>query len=159
MIYFRQPNTNIGYVCMCQIFISSGAGALFMCGEIAVMSVAEHGDIATLLALVSLSVSLGYSIGSAISGGIWANTLPEQLGLWLPDYAQGNLTEIYGSLDVQLSYPVGDPVRDAIVKAYVVTQERMCIAGTACFTIGFIAVAIWKDIKVKDIRQVRGTVF
>jgi hypothetical protein len=76
------------------------------------MSVAEHADIATFLALVAISDCLGSAIGSAISGGIWENTLPEQLGLWLPNYAQGNLTEIYGSLDVQLSYPVGDPVRN-----------------------------------------------
>jgi len=159
MIYFQHPDKNLGYVCMCQIFISFGGGTLYTCGDRAVMSVAKHADIATFLALVVSSLCIGYGIGSSISGVIWVNTLPEQLALWLPDYAQGNLTDIYGSLDVQLSYPVGDPVRDAIVKAYGVTQQRMCIAGTVCFAVGFFAVGMWKDIKVKDIKQVKGTTF
>jgi hypothetical protein len=60
---------------------------------------------------------------------------------------------------VQLSYPMGDPVRDPIVKSYGVVQQRMCIAGTAIFALGFIAVAMWKDTRVKDIRQVKGMIF
>jgi predicted MFS family arabinose efflux permease len=88
MIHFRQPGTNIGYICMCQVFISFGAGALYICGEMAVMSVAHHRDIATLLVLPNISISIGLALGSSISGGIWANTLPHQLALWLPDYAQ-----------------------------------------------------------------------
>lgn len=159
MIHFRHPNTNVGYVCMCQVLISFGGGALYICGEVAAMSLAKHGDIAALLALLGLSFSIGSAIGSSVSGGIWAHTLPEQLAVWLPDYAQANLTDIYGGLDVQLSYPLGNPVRDAIIRAYGVTQRRMCIAGTAFFAIGFIAVAMWKNVNVKNIRQIKGTIF
>jgi hypothetical protein len=159
MIHFRHPNTNVGYVCMCQVLISFGGGALYICGEVAAMSLAKHRDIAALLALLGLSFSIGSAIGSSVSGGIWAHTLPGQLAVWLPDYAQANLTDIYGGLDVQLSYPLGNPVRDAIIRAYGVTQRRMYIAGTAFFAIGFIAVAMWKDVNVKNIRQIKGTIF
>lgn len=159
MIYFRQPDQSIGYVVMCQIFIAFAGGTLVICEEMAVMAVAKHGQVAGLLALLSLASSVGAGIGSAVSGAIWSNTLYDQLLKRLPAETLDMAADIYESLDVQLSYPIGDPTRDAIIAAYGVTQQRMCIAGTSVLALGYVGVAMWKDVKVTDIKQVKGTVF
>jgi predicted MFS family arabinose efflux permease len=158
MIHFRQPDVNIGYVVMCQIFIAFAGGTLVICEQMAVMAVAEHGQVAALLALLSLSASIGAGIGSSVSGAIWTNTLPSQLLKLLPDEAKDLYMDIYGDLEIQLSYEIGSPVRDAIMQAYGVTQQRMCIAGTSVLALAFVAVALWKDVNVKTIKQVKGVV-
>jgi MFS family permease len=159
MIHFRQPNTGIGYVVMCQIFIAFAGGTLVICEQMAVMAVAEHSQVAALLALLSLSSSIGAGIGSAVSGAIWGNTLYAKLLELLPADALDMADAIYGDLETQLSYPMGDPVRTAINEAYGITQQRMCIAGTAVLALGYVGVAMWKDVRVKDFKQVKGTVF
>lgn len=158
MIHFRQPSTSIGYICMCQIFIAVAGGTLVICEQMAVMAVAEHGQVAALLAVPALSASVGGGIGSSISGAIWTNTIPARLAEYLPASAQPDLMNIYGDITTQLSYPRGEPVRDAIAQAYSDAQQRMCIAGTAVMVLAFIGVAMWKDVKVTDFRQVKGRV-
>lgn len=159
MIHFRQPDTNIGYVVMCQIFIAFAGGTLVICEEMAVMAVAKHGQVAPLLALLALASSVGGAIGSAVSGAIWTNTLYSKLLEYLPAETIDMAADIYGDLDLQLSYPMGDPTRTAIIKAYGVAQQRMCIAGTAVLALGYVGVFMWKNVKVSDIKQVKGTVF
>jgi len=159
MIYFRQPNTNIGYVVMCQIFVALSSGTLVVCVEMAVMAVAQHGQIAALIALISLAANIGGAVGSAVSGAIWTNTLPRYLALYLPESAQGELDAIYGSLDVQLSHAVGGEVRNAIVRAYGVAQQRMCIAGTSVLVSNLAWVYMWKNVRVSEVEQVKGTVW
>jgi MFS family permease len=159
MIYFRQPNTDVGYVIMCQIFIAFGGGTLVVTEQMAVMAVAKHGQVASLLALLSLASSVGAGIGSAVSGAIWQNTVLSGLLELLPADAQDMAMDIYVDLDTQLSYPVGDPVRTAIMEAYGRAQQRMCIAGTAVLAVAIVAVVIWKDVRVSQFKQVKGRVW
>jgi hypothetical protein len=159
MIHFRQPDTPIGYVVMCQIFIAVGGGTLVICEQMAVMSVARHGDIAALLALLYLASSIGGAIGSAVSGAIWQNTVYDQLLQRLPADTLEMAADIYADIEMQLSFPVGDPTRDAIMAAYGEAQRRMCIAGTAVLAVAIVAVAIWKDIKVSTVKQNKGRLF
>ena len=42
MIHFRQLDTDIGYVVICQIFIDFAGGILVIYEQMAVMAVAEH---------------------------------------------------------------------------------------------------------------------
>ena len=43
LIKFRQPDTNIGYIVMCQIFIAFGGGVVYMSGKKAShLSIAFH---------------------------------------------------------------------------------------------------------------------
>ncbi|OCL04408.1 putative siderochrome-iron transporter [Glonium stellatum] len=159
MIHFRHPNTPVGYVVMCQIFIALAGGTLVICEQMAVMAVCEHGEVAALLALLGLFSSVGGAVGSSVSGAIWTNTLPGALLELLPDAAKANVTDIYADLEIQLSYPVGDPVRTAIMEAYGIAQQRMCIAGTAILILAFVWVSMWKDVKVSEFKQVKGRVF
>ena len=59
---------------------------------------------------------------------------------------------------MQLSYPVGSATRIAIQDAYGEAQKMMIIAATAVLAIAVVCVCLWRDIKVKDFRQVTGNV-
>ena len=158
MIHFRRPEQGLGYVIMCQIFIAFAGGALVIAEEIAVMAPVAHENVAAALALQYLSSAVGGAIGQSVSGAIWTNTLPTKLEEYLPVGLKNQALTIYGDLVTQLSFPIGSPARDAIIRAYGDTQQLMCIAATAVLSLSILAVVIWKDINLKDRQQVKGLV-
>ena len=159
MIAFRQPDVNIGFIIMCQIFIAFSGGTLVICEQIAVIAATSHQYIAVVLAVESMFSSIGGAIGSSIAAAIWTGIFPDRLARYLPAEEQGNLTTIYGDITVQYGYPMGSPTRIAINQAYGDAQGYMIIAATAVLAIGVVAVACWRDIRVKDFKQVKGLVF
>lgn len=155
MIHFRQPSQGIGYVIMCQIFIAFGGGSLVICDDMAVMAAAPHRDVASMLALIGLFTSVGGAIGQAISGAIYTSKFPAALDRALPGNSTLNAA-LYGSLAVQLEYPLGSPERDAVIYAYAETQRYLTIAATCFLVPCFVFVALWRDFKVKELRKVKG---
>lgn len=159
MIYFRRPNQNIGYIVMCQIFISIGGAVFIICEQLAVLAASDHQHVAAILALLYVVGNVGGAIGNTICGTIWTNTFPQALARYLPESAQADFDAIYGDLSTQLSYPEGSPERLGIQKAYGYAQERMLIAGTAIMTLSFIWILLIKNINLAKVPQVKGTVF
>ncbi|RCI17322.1 hypothetical protein L249_2870 [Ophiocordyceps polyrhachis-furcata BCC 54312] len=158
MIHFRQPHTHIGWVIMCQILISLAGGTITICEQTAVMAVITHQHVAVVLAVLSMCSSIGGAIGSTVSSALWTTIFPQKLAQHLPQDAQANLTSIYGDLNVQLSYPVGSPTREAISLAYGETQKTMLIAAVAVLVLSFVGVAVWRDVHLKEFKQTKGTV-
>lgn len=159
MIYFRQPGFSIGYMCMCQIFLAVGGGTLILIEQVAVLAASRHEDYAAMLALLSTFGNLGGAVGASVSGAIWTNTLPQKLRELLPAETKDQWEEIYESLDVQLSYPVGSETRIAIQNAYAWSQRNMMIAGTAVMALSIAWVLMMKNIKIKDNKDVRQVLF
>ncbi|KAL1953298.1 hypothetical protein VTO42DRAFT_3028 [Malbranchea cinnamomea] len=158
MIKFRQPDVNIGYIIMCQIFIAFAGGACVITEQMAAMAAAKHSHVAVVLAVEGMFANIGGSIGSTIAAAIWTGVFPKKLAEYLPEDVLPNLPSIYAELPVQLSYPRGSPARQAIERAYGDAQRDMLIAATAVLAIGVVATAVWRDIKVKDFKQVKGNV-
>ena len=159
LIYFRQPDQSVGYIIMCMIFISFAEGVLIICDEIAIMAAAaEQQYFAISLAVLGLFANIGSAIGLTISAAIWQGTLPKRLATYLPAVDQANLLLIYESLPTQLSFSPSTPERLAIQHAYGDAQRGLLIAGTAVWGIGFVAVFMWRDIKVIGIKQTKGQV-
>ena len=158
MIKFRQPNAGIGYIVMCEIFISIAAGVVIICDEIAIMAAASHQYIAIVIAVLGLFGNIGGAIGLTISAAIWQHVFPQKLADYLPSSELSNLLNIYESLDVQLSYPIGSATRIAIQHAYGDAQRMLLIAGSSAWIFGLIAVLMWRNIDVTNIRQVKGQV-
>lgn len=144
---------------MCQIFIAFAGGTIVICEQTAVMAATSHQYVAVVLAIEAMASSIGGAVGSTVAAAVWQAVFPKKLGLYLPESAQGNLTDIYGSLDVQLSYPMGSPERIAIQKAYGDSQKMMLIAGTAVLSLSVVGTAMWRNIDVRQHKQVKGTVF
>ncbi|KAI1410570.1 putative siderophore iron transporter mirB [Hypoxylon sp. FL1857] len=158
MIVFRRPDTNIAWVIMCQILITIGGSTLIMCEQIAVMSVASHAELASVMAILGLAYYIGSAIGDSLSGAIWNTTLPYELAKRLPGLSPEELDLIGSDLKKQLSYALGSVERNAIIAAYGEAQRRMCITGTLISLFEILAVSIWKDVRVSQSKQVKGTV-
>jgi len=156
MIKFRQPDTPIGYIVMCHIFIACGGGTLVICEQMTVMAVSRHQHIPAVLAMEATIANIGSSIGATIAAAMWTGIFPVKLAQFLPAGAQADLANIYGSLDVQSSYAVGTPTRDGINAAYGETQKLMLIAATSLYAITLVSVMLWKEVNVKDTKQIRG---
>ncbi|KAI4142646.1 MAG: hypothetical protein L6R39_004865 [Caloplaca ligustica] len=159
MINFRRPDGDIGYIVMCQIFISFAAGTIIICDEIAIMAAASHQHIAVVLAVLGMFGNIGGAVGLTVAAAIWQGVFPKKLAEYLPPSELPNLPIIYADITAQLSYPVGSPARIAIQHAYGDAQMRLLVAGTAVWVVGIVAVVMWRDIKVIGIQQTKGHVF
>ncbi|KAL2061286.1 hypothetical protein VTL71DRAFT_7559 [Oculimacula yallundae] len=159
MIHFRTPNTKVGFLIMCEVFISIGGSVFILCMQLAVLAAVDHQHVAAALAILFVSGTIGSAVGNAISGAIWTNTFAGALGRYLPESALPNLMTIYGSLPVQLSYPVGSPERIGIQQAYGYAQTRMLAAGTGIMCLSFIWMFMLRNLKVSEMSQTKGIVF
>ncbi|WVR05499.1 hypothetical protein IAU60_002517 [Kwoniella sp. DSM 27419] len=159
MIHFRTPYGNVGFIVMCQIFAAFGGGTMIICQQVAVLASASHENAAAALSILNLAGTIGGAIGQSVSGAIWTHTFPQALARFLPEDALPDLDDIYESLDVQLSYPVGDATRDAIMAAYGPAQRNMMIAGTAVMALAIASIFLLRNIKVSEVEQVKGMLF
>ena len=159
MIYFRRPDQNIGYIIMCQIFISIGGSIFIIVQQLAILAASDHQHVAAVLALLYVVGNIGGAIGNTICGAIWTNTFPNALERYLPEEAMEMFDSIYGDLETQLSYEVGSETRIAIQNAYAYAQQRMLIAGLVVMSLSFVWVALIRNINVKKVAQTKGMVF
>lgn len=159
LIHFRHPGTPVSLIVMTQALNSISGGTLVMTEQLAAMSAVPHNEVAVVLALEGLFTSIGGSIGQSISGAIWTNIMPNKLYDSLPAEQKPYWREIYGSLDIQLEFPVGSPTREAIIAAYGFVQRKMLLAGVCFMPLALGCVLLWKNIDVKGKQQTRGTVF
>lgn len=160
MIYFRRPNVHIGYIVMCEIFISMGGSVFILLFQVAVLAAVDHQHVAAALAMLYVSGTIGGAIGNTISGTIWTNTFLPALQRNLPESALADIDTIYSSLEAQLTYPVGSPERLAIQESYAYGQARMLAAGIGVFGLAFIFMLMFRNYDLKKMtKQTKGTVF
>ncbi|KAL3478148.1 siderophore iron transporter mirB [Aspergillus californicus] len=159
MIHFRKPNQYIGYIVMCEIFISVGGSVFTLIMQLAVLAAVDHQHVAAALAVLFIFGGIGGAVGNAISGAIWTNTFLPALQRNLPTSELPNVAMIYGDLYTQLSYPVNSPARIAIQESYGYAQTRMLAAGTGLMALCFIWVAMIRNYNVKTTTQTKGVVF
>lgn len=158
MIYFRQPNQKIGYIVMCEIFISIGGSVFILLVQIACLAAVDHQYVAAVLAVLYVFGSVGGAIGNTISGTIWTNTFYKALLRNLPESALPNVTMIYADLATQLSYPVGSAERLAIQNAYGYAQTRMLAAGVGFSGLMFVWIFLFRNLDLSKKIQTKGIV-
>ncbi|TDZ16490.1 MFS siderochrome iron transporter 1 [Colletotrichum orbiculare MAFF 240422] len=156
MIHFRQPDQPIGYVVMTQIFVAFAGGPIVICGEMAMLSPSDHQHVAVIMAVLDLFGSIGSTVGYTVATAIWTGTFRKNIAKHTPAGTPVDL--IYADVTQQLAYPVGSPERIGIQQAYGDSQRIMLITSV-CLLVGALGcVALWRDINVKKVKQVRGTV-
>ncbi|KAI9929433.1 hypothetical protein ASPWEDRAFT_51976 [Aspergillus wentii DTO 134E9] len=156
MIHFRVPDGNIGYIVMCQIFIAFAGGTMVIGADMAVMSAADREGVPMMLSMIGLFSSLGGAIGSAVAAAIFTNTFPSALHNALPAGDKSDYMRIYqGGYIAQLDYPVGSPIRTAIMSAYGTYMKYGCISAVAVMSLGIPCIAAWRNYRV-DKKQNKG---
>ncbi|KIW40893.1 uncharacterized protein PV06_06505 [Exophiala oligosperma] len=156
MIEFRRPNSDIGYIVMTQIFVAFSGGTIVLCGELAMLAPSNQQHIAAIIAILNLFGSIGSAVGGTVATAIWTSVFPAALRRYLP--ADVDAKKVYGSIIAQLYYRPGTPARDAINRSYGEAQRYMLITSLALLGGAFVCVALWRDIRIKDIKQVKGRV-
>ncbi|KAF3065318.1 Siderophore iron transporter mirB [Daldinia childiae] len=163
IIYFRVPGAQVGYLAMCQVLVGFGAGVINQMSQLITMASVRHQDVAVALAIYGLFGSVGSSVGYAVAGGLWTNILPVKLYEFLPEDSKNMTAAIYGDITKQMEYPIGTPIRDAVIEAYGDVMRKMVIVGSALIPLTIIFVVIWRNINVKKLETVekrsRGNVF
>ena len=159
MIYFRRPNQTVGYLVMCQIFISIGGSVFILIEQVAILAAVDHQHVAAALALLNVVGTVGDGAGATICGAIWQTTFEKGLLRFLPDEALANFDNIYEDIYTQLDYPVGNATRTAIQEAYGYAQTRMLAAGTGVIGLALIWMLFIRNIDVTKLHQTKGMVF
>ncbi|KAH6885195.1 major facilitator superfamily domain-containing protein [Thelonectria olida] len=157
LIHFRTPESGVNWLVMCQLFNGIYSGVWALTAQLAIMASVTHQEIAVSIALFGLFGSIGAAMGFAIAGGLWTNILPQQLLARLPEDSKDQMATIYGDITVQLSYPPGSPVRDAINAAYSDVQRKMVITGVAIMPLCIACLFLWKNINVRKLEKTHGT--
>ncbi|KAL4990399.1 major facilitator superfamily domain-containing protein [Aspergillus falconensis] len=158
MIHFRGEDQGIGYIIMCQIFIAFGGGTLVIGQDMAVMASADREGVPMMLSLLGLFSSLGGAIGQAVGAAIYNNSFTSALRSRLPDALKHMAEEINnGGYLVQMNYPVGGDIRNAINYAWGRSQMYGSIAATCLLVLGIPAIAVWRNYNV-DKKQNKGII-
>ena len=144
MIAFRPSFTPIGLMIVCQVLIAFGGGLIYPIEQMVLMDVSTEYTTA-LLAVESVVVYAGKAAGAAIATAVWTKMFRSRLIRYLPSDEIPRVDDIYGSLDVQSSYPTGSEARLAINHAYLDTQRVIFIAATAILSVTWISVFFWRD--------------
>ena len=159
MIYFRQPGQSVGYLVMCQVFISIGGSIFIIVQQVAILAAVDRQYIAPIMALLYVVGTTGGAIGATVSGAIWSNTFPVSLARLLPEEALPELETIASDLETQLLYEVGSATRIAIQESYSYAQTRMLAAGTGIMVLTVVWTLLIRNINVAKITQTKGTLF
>lgn len=158
MIHWRQPDINIGWIILCQIFIAFAGGTLVITEQIAVMAATTHQYVAVVLAVQFMFSSVGGAIGQTVSTAVWTGTFRHHLVRFLPASEQSKVDTLYSDLVAQLAYPEGTPARAAVQAAYAESQKWQLTAAIASLSLMFPCVIAWRNYDLKMHKQVKGTV-
>ena len=132
MLIWRRQESSMALIVVAQMLIGIGGGMCHGPAQVGVQASARHSEVAATTAAFLTLLEIGGAVGSAISGAIWSSSVPEKLARYLPPETKDRAQEIYGSIRLAShGWPMGDPTRVAINKAY---QETMT---------NILTVAVW----------------
>lgn len=120
------------------------------------LSPSDHAHVAVIMAVLDLFGSIGTTIGYTVAAAIWTGTFRKNLIKYTPPGTPIDL--IYGDMYSQMGYRVGTPERTGIQRAYGDSQRIMLITSCCLLVGAFVSVAMWRNLNVKKIKQVRGNV-
>ncbi|KAJ6190075.1 hypothetical protein N7519_000096 [Penicillium mononematosum] len=157
LIPFRAPDTHVGLLTMVQILVGLGSCMFTVCGQIAVMAIVTHQEVAVVIAIWGLFGSIGAAVGSAIAGGMWNNMFLKELTERLPLESKHLAATIYANIVTQMKYADGTPEREAIVGAYADIQRKMVIVGVCFVPLCIVCTWFWRNVNVKKLQKEQTT--
>lgn len=153
LIPFRAPDTHVGLLTMVQILVGLGSCIFTVCGQIAVMAIVTHQEVAVVIAIWGLFGSIGAAVGFAVAGGMWNNMFLKELTKRLPLGSKHLAATIYSDIVTQMKYADGTPERGAIVGAYADIQRKMVIVGVCFVPLCILCTWFWRNVNVKKLEK------
>ncbi|KAK9449709.1 Siderochrome iron transporter 2 [Limtongia smithiae] len=143
MVLSQGSESIIGYLIMHKIFVAFGGSTFEIGGYMAMTSISDHEGISVTIAVLSLSGSVGGTIGYATAAAIYNNTFPLALYNALPDSSKTDYLVIYlDASAAQMLNAMGSDRRNTVNYAWTVT------VASVAFILPLIAV--WKNNSVKQ---------
>ncbi|KAG2031329.1 hypothetical protein BDR03DRAFT_1030605, partial [Suillus americanus] len=130
MIHSRGGNASDAELVWTQILQGFGGGFAAVSSQVGAQASVHHADVAIITAVVLLLTEIGGAVGNACAGAIWSNTMPANLEKYLPWLTDEKRAELFGSITLAASYPLGDPVREGVISAYDDTMKIMVTIAT-----------------------------
>ncbi|EEU35532.1 uncharacterized protein NECHADRAFT_55481 [Fusarium vanettenii 77-13-4] len=156
LVHFRRPDTSVGYLVMCQILTGVAVGIWGLTAQLALMSSVRHQEVAIALAMSGLFGSIGVSLGFTVAGALWTNIVPAKLHEALPEDSKNLTSVLFGDIREQLSYPMGSPIRGAVIVAFQDAQHKMVIVGTCLVPLMLACIFVWKNVDLRKRQQEEG---
>ena len=126
-----------------QVLLGLAGGLFAYPTQASIQASATHEHVAILTGLYLSFYNVGSAFGTCLSGAIWTQTLYDSLEANLAFQSNASLARaVYDSpFQVVPLYPVGTPVRTAIIDSYQHVQRLLCIAGI-CLCVPMIGFAL-----------------
>lgn len=126
-----------------QVLLGLAGGMFPYPAQASIQAATKHEHVAIVTGLYLATYSIGSALGYALSGAIWTQKLYPTLEANLAFQSNATLaTAVYGSpFEVVPLYPVGTPIRTAIVESYQHVQRTLCIVGI-CLCVPLIVFAL-----------------
>lgn len=160
MLLFRTENASTALLVATQIIVGAGGGMLNIPAQTGVQASASHQEVAAATAIFLTFLEIGGACGAAVSGAIWSASVPGKLLKYLPDETKDQAAAIYGNITLaSIGWPMGDPTRQAINRAYQETMSRILLVAV-CVAVPVVLLSVlMKDYKLDEIDQhVKGLV-
>jgi MFS transporter, SIT family, siderophore-iron:H+ symporter len=114
-----------------QVLLGLAGGMFPYPAQASIQAATLHQHLAVITGLYLACYNIGSALGNTVSGTIWTQVLPSALESRLVGFGNSTLAKAtYGDpFAVVVEYPVGTPVRTAIIDSYQYTQRLLCITG------------------------------
>ncbi|EXJ93019.1 MFS transporter, SIT family, siderophore-iron:H+ symporter [Capronia epimyces CBS 606.96] len=133
LIHYRGSPTSAGQsgVIGAQVLLGFAGGLFPYPAQASIQAASKHEHVAVITGIYLATYNIGSAFGGAVSGSIWTQVLPSQLEERLAAFDNSTLAAAtYADpFSVIAEYPVGTPVRTAIIAAYQHAQRLLCITG------------------------------
>lgn len=144
MIRYRSQGASVGQIVGTQIAVGIGGGMLNVPAQLGVQTSCDHQHVAVATAVYLTCVEIGGAVGLAISGAVWGHGIPRKLTEYLPEGSKDQAIAIYNSIDVARSYTVGQPIRNAIDRAYQETMSSLLVIAV-CIAVPYVLASLAMD--------------
>merc|ERR1711939_726075 len=126
-----------------QVLLGFAGGMFPYPAQASIQAATKHEHVAVITGLYLATYNIGSAFGNCVSGAIWTQVLPSTLENRLADFGNSTLAAAtYANpFGIIAEYPVGTPVRSAIIDAYQHVQRLLCITGI-CLVVLLIGFAL-----------------
>ncbi|TPX07904.1 uncharacterized protein E0L32_010359 [Thyridium curvatum] len=132
-----------------QVLLGLGASFFGYAASVAMQVTLKHEHMAVMIALFFSFQLIGNALGSSVSGSIWNQVLPKQLGQRLGNQTQA-MQVFVNPFAMAAQFPIGTTTRSAIVESYQYVQRILCAVGLGLCLPTMAFAAVMRDPELND---------